>query len=66
MRRARRQHGPPQTSDQEVVLELFALADELTRLHAQTAHLATRLDALAGLIAERWQPYGSAVIDERY
>jgi hypothetical protein len=58
-------HGPPQLSDQDVMLELFAVADEVTRLHVQAAQLAMRLDALASVIADRWQPESLAVIDER-
>jgi hypothetical protein len=43
-----------ETTDDDVLLSLFELADEATRLHDRSAELALQLDQLAGLIGERW------------
>jgi hypothetical protein len=48
--------GRTEVSDEEIVLELFALSDEATRVARRAAELSLRLDQLSGLIAERWQP----------
>lgn len=58
-------HGPETMDDEDAVLELFEIADELTRIHTRTGELSIRLDRLAGLIGERWAPSALERLDDR-
>lgn len=49
----------------ELVIRLFDLADEATRLSTRSAALAMQLDRLAEQVGEQWAPDALERIDDR-
>jgi hypothetical protein len=52
-------------SDQEILEELFAIADDISSLHRRSGELAIRLDQLLGVAAERWANEALDRIDQQ-